>query len=189
MQHIYQLKITLKGAKPPIWRRVMVEESATLADLHNIIQYCFAWDDSHMHEFEVKHVSYAPKEFEIDEAKNSAKVSLKQLKLGLKDKFSYSYDFGDNWEHIIELEAIKPMEAGKLYPYCVTGKRAAPVDDCGGIWGYERMIEILQYPSHPEYKELAEWYGLEEGEALDPAYFNLEEINECLSILRKAHKA
>ena len=52
-QDIYQIKVTLLGTKPPIWRRLLVPADLTLAQLHDVLQTAMGWDDGHMHEFRV----------------------------------------------------------------------------------------------------------------------------------------
>ena len=64
-------------------------------------------------------------------------------------------------------------EKGKRYPVCLTGRRACPPEDCGGIWGYADLLKIIQDPDHEEYGEMMEWLGGE----FDPAAFDVEEIN------------
>ena len=93
-----------------------------------------------------------------------------------KDKFTYEYDFGDGWEHIILLEKILPPEDGATYPRCIKGKRACPPEDCGGIWGYAHLLEVIADPEDPEHDEMLEWLGGE----FDSEYFNLDEVNERL---------
>jgi len=48
---VYQFKITLEDAKPPIWRRIQVPETYTFWDLHVAIQDAMGWSDYHLHEF------------------------------------------------------------------------------------------------------------------------------------------
>ena len=50
---IYQLKVTLLGTSPPIWRRLLVPANITLAQLHDVLQTAMGWEDGHMHEFSV----------------------------------------------------------------------------------------------------------------------------------------
>ena len=85
----------------------------------------------------------------------------------------YTYDFGDNWEHIITLEKILPRKKEVKYPICIKGERACPPEDCGGIWRYKELLAILQDPNHAEYKETLEWVGKD----FNPEYFDKDEIN------------
>jgi hypothetical protein len=92
-----------------------------------------------------------------------------------KDKCLYEYDFGDSWEHEVLVEKILPREQGKRYPVCLTGKRACPPEDCGGIWGYAEFLEAINDPQHPEHEEMREWVGGEfDAEAFDPDEVNRE---------------
>jgi hypothetical protein len=93
-----------------------------------------------------------------------------------KEKIIYEYDFGDGWEHEIILEKILPVDKKLKYPICLAGKMNCPPEDCGGVWGYAEMIEILKQPKHEEYENIIEWLGDE----LDPEYFDKEEVNEYL---------
>ena len=70
---------------------------------------------------------------------------------------SYIYDFGDNWEHTVKLDSIHEAEPLVKYPRCIDGKRASPPEDCGGVRGYESLLEILQNPNDPEYKDVMQW--------------------------------
>ena len=160
---IYQFKITLTGSKPPIWRRIQVRD-CTLADFHNHIQGAMGWMDSHLHEFNIGGERYSapppmmdPSEFDTIDATT---VRLSELISG-HEKFrcQYLYDFGDCWEHQIELEKVCAAEAKASYPRCVDGERASPPEDCGGIWGFYEFVEAVTDRKHPEYQERKEWYG------------------------------
>ena len=61
-----------------------------------------------------------------------------------KSKFSYTYDFGDSWEHSILVEKILPKEPKVSYPLCIKAKRACPPEDCGGAWGYMEFLSAMQ---------------------------------------------
>lgn len=65
-----------------------------------------------------------------------ANHKLSQVVAGEKFKFLYTYDFGDDWEHEILVEKVLPVVPDTRYPICLTGKRACPLEDCGGPWGY-----------------------------------------------------
>jgi hypothetical protein len=173
---VYQLKITLQGVKPPIWRRVQVKD-CTLPQLHDIIQVCMGWEDYHLHAFEIGGEQYSePDPDGMMETEDERKVKLSQVVEGGIKKFTYTYDFGDSWDHVIQVEKTLPAEKGVKYPRCVDGKRACPPEDCGGSWGYANFLEAIQNPEHPEHEELTEWIGGE----FDPEAFDAEDVNEEL---------
>lgn len=179
---IYQLKITLQGSKPPIWRRVQVKSNITLDILHEIIQTAMGWTDSHLHHFYVNGRFYSNPEFNLEETENENRIKLDRVLTALKDKFAYEYDFGDGWDHQIVLEKILAVEPETQYPYCLKGKGNCPPEDIGGIWGYQNFLAAVQDKNHPEHAESLEqleWIG----GSFDPEEFDLAEINEGLAEL------
>ncbi len=175
---IYQLKITLEGSKPPIWRRVQVPGNTTLANLHDLIQDVMGWEDSHLHNFTVKGREFGQPnpEFDEGEVEDERKILLNQVADQPKTKFTYEYDFGDGWRHAIVVEKILPPEPATAYPVCLDGSRHCPPEDCGGIWGYQEMLAKIANPKHPEHEEILEWLGGE----FDPEEFSVDEVNEHL---------
>ena len=107
-------------------------------------------------------------------------VKLGQIvQTGVK-KFTYVYDFGDNWHHTVQVEKVLELEPKVKYPRCVKGSRAGPPEDCGGPWGYGGFLEAIQNPSHEEHEEMLEWVGGE----FDPEAFDLEAVNEELAAMQ-----
>jgi len=94
---------------------------------------------------------------EVDNEKK-IKISTYFLMNGNKSA-SYDYDFGDGWEHEVFLEGILPAESHINYPKCTNGMRACPPENCGGVYGYEELLEIMANPNHEEYVEKKEWLG------------------------------
>ncbi|MBK1632233.1 hypothetical protein CKO31_16100 [Thiohalocapsa halophila] len=180
---IYQLKITLRGAKPPIWRRVLVPSDLALDVLHEVIQIAMGWTDSHLHHFLANGRVYGIPDdkfgFEFD-LKDEAEVKLMDLLRKEKDSMRYDYDFGDGWEHQILVEKVLPFDETQTLPLCIKGKRACPPEDCGGIWGYAQLLRTLADPSDPEHQDMLEWVGGQ----IDPEAFDLDDTNEALSALR-----
>ncbi|MET8088901.1 plasmid pRiA4b ORF-3 family protein [Micromonospora sp. NPDC005220] len=175
---IYQLKVGLRGAKPPIWRRLELPADTSLADLHDIIQVAFGWDDAHLHVFETAYGDFGVADRELGH-RAEAPVTLEQVASGVGDRFRYTYDLGDAWEHDIVVEKVLPRQP-IAYPRCTGGRRAAPPEDCGGVWGYAELVEVLSDPSHPEHRERLDWLGLTSPADFQPARFDAAEITRAL---------
>jgi Plasmid pRiA4b ORF-3-like protein len=175
---IYQIKITLIGSKPPIWRTVLVPGDLDLETFHDVIQLAMGWTDSHLHQFVANKVFYGVPDDDFEmEMEDETKYKLSQLLKKEKDTLVYEYDFGDSWEHKILLEKILPFDTKTTLPVCIKGKRACPPEDCGGIWGYEELLETISDSNHPDHEDMLEWLGGE----FDPEEFDLEEINDDLA--------
>ena len=179
---VYQFKVTLKGIRPPIWRRIQVPGTYSFWDLHVAIQDAMGWFDSHLHSFEMINPKTGFKEdigipdddfgaFDHDVIPGWER-QISSYFTPDNSKSLYIYDFGDDWKHEIRLEKILPPDKDIAYPRCIKGKRACPPEDCGGAWGYEEMLETLSDPEHEDYENTVEWIG----EFFDPEYFDLSEI-------------
>jgi hypothetical protein len=177
---IYQLKVTLKNSKPPIWRRILVPENVTLGTLHTIIQAAMGWDNYHQHEFTIFGKKYGEPDENDEmfkrEIKNEAGINLNKIGLPTGTSFTYVYDFGDGWEHKILLEKIFPQDKNIHYPCCVAGKRACPPEDIGGPWMYENFLQAIKDPNHEQHDAYLEWIG----DNFDAEEFDLNEINQVL---------
>jgi hypothetical protein len=174
---IYQLKITLRGSKPPVWRRVLVPGKFSLYKLHQIIQIVMGWTNSHLHQFTIDGRHYSiPSSEDWEPVIDERRHFLNQIAPREKRKFVYEYDFGDTWEHEIVVEKILLPEAGIKYPMCINGKLACPPEDVGGIWGYDTFLKAINDPNHEEHDSYLEWIGGE----FNPEEFNLDEINQAL---------
>ena len=174
---IYQLKITLKYIRPPIWRRVQVLSTTTLHQLHLIIQATMGWYNCHLHSFSIAGIEYGqPQPDDDKKVPDSKSVKLSQVVAGEKFKFFYTYDIGDDWEHEILVEKHLPAVLNVQYPVFITGKRACPPEDCGGPWGYAELLEMLNDPENPEYVEKIEWLG----KIFAPDIFDKNEVQQRL---------
>lgn len=183
--NVLQLKIGLKGAKPPIWRRIQIPADYTFWDLHVAIQNAMGWEDVHIHEFSLKDSKTGallqigiPAEYESNlglpgiEPIYGWTCRVSDYLTADNPRAQYEYDFGDSWVHEILLEETLPRTVGIEYPVCIKGKRACPPEDSGGIPGYQGMLNILADTDHPEYRSLMEWLG----EEFDPAAFDKSNI-------------
>jgi hypothetical protein len=172
----YRVRVDLDGAKPPIWRRLLLSSELMLDGLHGVLQQAMGWTDSHLHQFlagETKTDPFAEHyhmQFMLDEGADGVpenRVRLDELLTGPKDRLFYWYDFGDDWEHTLVVEKVLPRVGDEPPAVCIGGARACPPEDCGGIWGYHELLANLTILDN-------------RAADFDPSYFSVEETNACL---------
>ncbi|TXF90882.1 plasmid pRiA4b ORF-3 family protein [Neolewinella aurantiaca] len=159
---VYRIKISLKGAKPPIWRRIELSINTPLEELHAIIQTVFEWTDSHLHAFQNSrrdsfvspHDPYSQEWSESYEG-----MTIEDMFAVSGKKFTYHYDFGDSWYHEVMLEKELPVDKKVKYPRCTAGRCAAPLDDMGGLWGFYDLVEAIEDPKHEMYEDAVAYLG------------------------------
>jgi hypothetical protein len=95
---------------------------------------------------------------------------------GKSKKFTYVYDFGDDWRHTVKLDALVAAGAGASYPRLISAERACPPEDVGGPWGYADYLDAIGDPAHPRHAEMIEWRG----EGFDPASVDVVAIQRNL---------
>ena len=179
---IYQIQISLNGSKPKIWRRLLIPADLLLSDFHKLIQTTMGWTNSHLHQFIKLGIFYSQRYENDDYWEEMDNVDYSDIKVfdllqKEKESITYEYDFGDSWEHTILLEKILPNDEKSKLPICLAGKMNCPPEDCGGIWGYAAMLDILTQPDHEEYEHCYEWFD----DDFDPKHFDKDEINQMLN--------
>lgn len=177
-----QFKIQIKNVNnPTVWRRVIIPKHFNFAQFHEVIVAAFGWGGYHLYEFSPGGIGTYPvigiphDDYE-DEMLDSKKMKVSKIFATPKQKFTYVYDFGDDWEHAITLEKIT-VESSKVAD-CIDGGGACPPEDCGGFPGYMDLKKILSNSKHPEYAGIKEWLGLSKKEKWDPEKFDMEFASE-----------
>jgi hypothetical protein len=190
-QDVYQLKVTLRFTKPPIWRRLLVPATLTLAQLHDVLQIAMGWDNSHLHDFNIGRRRFGTPEpadhpFMGMEpvVESERRTRLFDVLQNPKAKLNYTYDFGDGWEHSIVLEKKLAMAPEASYPVCTGGQLACPPEDCGGVPGYYDLLDAIDDPGNARHEEILDWIG----EDFDPEAFSVEDVNRRLSPARRSGK-
>ncbi|HEX8706344.1 MAG TPA: plasmid pRiA4b ORF-3 family protein [Myxococcaceae bacterium] len=182
-QSIFQLKVTLEGVKPPVWRRLLVPSDIALHKLHAALQQAMGWTNSHLHQFSLRDRRFGP--ISGDEVmpdldmEDERKVRLQEL-VGPGQALLYEYDFGDGWLHSVLVEQRLEPDPRLPYPLCIGGARACPPEDCGGPPGYAHLLRVLNDCSHPEHDDTLTWVG----GVFDPKGFNLNSVNTALAAMR-----
>jgi hypothetical protein len=97
-------------------------------------------------------------------------------------RLTYTYDFGGDWQHTLRLEEVLPQDDDTPRVSLNGGRRAAPLDDCGGIYGYQMLLATLADPSDPEHDRLSEWCGeyVEDVSEFDPAKVDIDAIDQVM---------
>ncbi len=160
-----ELKITLGLENHTIWRKITVPYHITFKELHDIMQIVFDWRDYHLHEFyifdgdqPIVNLVCSADAFEYPNdvpmiLENDIKISEYISKYS---RIQYNYDFGDNWQHYIEVGKIIE-DYTQNFPVCLSGEGNAPPEDVGGEGGYDEFLEAIADPSHPEHKGMIDW--------------------------------
>jgi hypothetical protein len=181
---IARVRVELDDIHPTVWRRVDVPLTVSLRGLHEVIQALMLFENRHLFQFDVEGKRYGIPDPEWDagpavlEAKNTKLGAL--VKRGVS-RFSYTYDFGDNWQHSVTIENTAAADPALDYPRFVEGARRAPPEDVGGIPGFEEFLEAMIGPRHPDRKRLIAWYG----GVFDPDDIGLQTISARIGKLAR----
>ena len=164
-------------------RVVAVSPDISFLQFHRILQKCFAWQDYHIHEYcifddngnPVARVVSALDDPEFTELESQfIDCRLEKIKLAAYfpnySKMLYTYDFGDDWLHHIELQEYVPDYAGRL-PALLSGEGDAPPEDVGGEGGYLNFIEVIGDDKNPEHEEMLSW-----ATSLGWSHFDFEKV-------------
>jgi hypothetical protein len=148
-----RVRVALLSVKPTAWRRIEVAVSATLADLHTVIQAAMGWQDLHLHSFRIRGRQYDPGRNAIDG------IRLADLRLRAGERFSYVYNHSAPWEHELRVEAVGPGARGRQYPRCVAGQHACPPEWCPGPDAYDELKAELFGLSYTDDLQLMAEFG------------------------------
>jgi hypothetical protein len=182
MSQVARLKITLDRVTPQVFRRIEVPVDIALESLHLVIQIAMGWQNCHLYEFRTPQGGWSntDPDFGMPDALSAEETALAELlRRGGAKTFRYHYDFGDDWEHTVKVEAVTEMAAGTRYPRLLQAKRACPPEDCGGPWGYVAYLAALSDPEHEQHEEMKDWYGAD----FDPTVVDEVAIRKQLEAL------
>jgi len=166
---VLQFKIVLDDIKPEIWRRIQIPSDYNFWGLHVAIHDSMGWLDYHLHHFDIrpkrkkKTYRIGIPDFEVtadqEEIYPGWEIAVMEYFNVPGVEAKYEYDYGHSWVHNVKLEGYLCKEEGREYPYCMDGERACPPEDCGGVHGYNSLVNILSDKKHPGYKEYRIWAG------------------------------
>lgn len=192
-----KMKINLENMPFPIYRKVLIPADINMDELHLIIQVAMGWENCHLYEFsDKKGKSKIRVQNDIDEndlwgndaeSFDAGELSLMEFLEHTDGKtFWYWYDFGDDWWHKISIQKATQKDLAEYYgdtPLCTEAAGLCPPEDCGGPWGFAQLVEAINEPKHPEYKNYREWLGIKGKKKIDFENVDIEEINDNLDLL------
>lgn len=149
-----RLHVELREVEPAVARVIDVPATATLPELHELLQAALGWTDSHLHQFVTPKATYGMvipgEDIWPDDEQDETNALLADLGV----EFEYLYDFGDGWTHHVQV-----LGRGSPTPGCIDGHGACPPEDCGGPHGYTELLGTLADPNHPEHDHMRRWVG------------------------------
>lgn len=185
----YTLDITLDHSPHKVYRQLEVPSDITLAALGEILVAAVGWEGGHLHQFIANkgkdYYGIPKKSYGLDYDYDTRHYCIEDLLKRVGSKLSWEYDFGDSWRHTIKLVAKEKVEDGSDVKIRLTkGSGACPPEDCGGVWGYEDLLRIINDPEDEEYEDQMEWLG----GSFDPDKFDTRFaqalINDCVSRIK-----
>lgn len=174
---ILQLKVTLVAVEPQVWRRIHIEAASSLLDLHVALQAAMGWRELHLHQFEIGKERYGNPDLMDDPSVIDERTAPLFQAFEAGASLLYEYDFGDSWEHRVELEELVPRQPRLRYPRGIDGARACPPEDCGGSHAYMDFLSAIANPSDERHQELLDWAG----GRFNPGAFNLKDVSGRIS--------
>lgn len=179
---MFQLKISLRDSRPPIWRRVLVPEQMPLSTLHQVIQFSFGWNDEHLYMFEKGRKGHPGNGYRVwgdgEDIGNAAITPLWAAFQSEGEKLIYTYDFGDWWDFTVLLEkqtydtSIQPVS-------CLRGRGTTPAENSGGLHGYNELLLQARESDNPEQAEIRNFLMLD----IERRVYDLNSINDRLQAL------
>jgi hypothetical protein len=192
-----QIRVSLDGVEPAIYRRLVVPFDTTLAQLHHILQAAMGWTDAHFHQFEIGGLRFGDPELlnqdmpdDFQPALDSRSVRLRNFYFdhGGEVSFVYLYDFGDGWRHRVTLEKELAVKPAPKTATCIEGARCCPPEDVGGTHGYFEFLRVLLSPEADELEEqrqLKRWCG----GGFNPEQFDVTSTDKAVrAALRKRRR-
>lgn len=178
-EHVCQFLVVLPNTDPLVWRRIQVPESYSFWDLHVAIQDAMGWKDYHLHEFvvvdsktdRIKRIGIPDDEMPTERPCLAGwKIPIARFLTYGADPVRYRYDFGDDWDHVLEFEELVPADSG-AYPRCLAGAGACPPEDVGGTHGYKEFLQVIRDIRHPQREAMLQWARGWSGGTFDPDAF------------------
>ncbi len=181
MSRAFEVELELLDVTPRVWRRLRVPAALRLADLHHVIQVVMAWEDRHLHEFDVDGRAYGLPPDEDDEiepwdGEDDAAITISEAMAAGEGRIGYVYDFGDEWRMSVA-KVTDVVIPGRVKVECLDGEGAAPPEDLGGSLAYQDVLDAwVKGGRRALSKELRDWLPRD----FVPGHLDLSQVNRRL---------
>ncbi|GAB3698632.1 plasmid pRiA4b ORF-3 family protein [Nocardiopsis oceani] len=175
---LFTVRVELARTSPPLWRRLELASDLYLDEVHDVLQAVFAWDDDHLHKFGKggkrfydRDTAHFLSSYDLEEGEPGLpeeQVRLDEVLERKADRLFYLYDFGDCWDHVLTLQKTDALADDTPRARCTDGRRPAPVEDCGGVGGYE-FWDAVNHRDHPHHEEALADFRAHSDEGEDPS--------------------
>ena len=201
MPTYFDVEVSLLEIEPRIWRRMLIHREATFMNFHYAIQHAFGWQDSHLYEFldgnveendtrplyaiklpRIARSAHAEPHADAPDAPVADDLELRQYLSAKNRRCFYVYDFGDDWQHLVEVKDVLKLPE-EFTRRLLGGARACPPEDCGGTMGYDECCEAVSMSKadirkldayeREEIKHRLEWL-----DGWQPEAFDLEHVRK-----------
>ncbi len=187
---IAKIKIELNDVMPPVWRRILIAETASLRSLQYAICDVMGWLYLHPYGFKIAGKEYANPESNADfgDALDDSRFTVGAI-VQETPEFEFVYNFDELWSHKITFEGFVPAKPKERYPLCLEGANASPPEGCGGAYGFGEFKKAINDRKHPRHKETREWFAQIRSGFYEPEYFDINVTNFKISRRKKLRTA
>lgn len=175
---IYAIKVALRGVSPMIWRRLRIGGNTSLASLHYIIQITQGWSDDHLHLFHIYGKDYGVyKPGGMGFSDNAYQVVIDDFGFEVGDRFTYEYNFNENWLHDIRVEAFEEFSSRKKIPFCLSGNGMPGATEFDY---YDKLVDVLAIIVDENDTTTTVGEVRRRIEELDTLHLNRKKVNQAL---------
>ncbi len=167
------LRVDLKEAGNPVWRKIRVSSDVTLGQFHLLLQKAMGWWDLYDHSFEQAGEFWGVSAEEDDSIiyQDENETLLGTLLTEEDDLLHYRYDLPEGWHHTVRVDEV--LEESDSAPVCLDGRGACPPEDCGGPEGFRLLLASLKPDAPVDLKEDFAWVG-----DYNPDLFDKDAVNQ-----------
>ncbi len=175
------------SAQGGLRRTRTVPLTSSLKALHEVIQAIMLFENRHLFQFDIGDGETMRRYGIPSPSGDWVRIyDARSIKLGklVKDgieRFTYTYDFGDDWRHTITIEDVAAADPAQEYPRFIDGARRAPPEDVGGWPGFEEFIAAMTKSRHPERARLIRWHG----RVFDPDDIGIDDVSQAIGKLAR----